>query len=192
MSLLLFIHGFLSSPASQKAQQVAAWCKQHHSAIDYHCPALSAYPDESIEVLENIVQSYTSKPIYIIGSSLGGYYATYLAEKYGLKAVLVNPAVEPFNSIDAYLDIDLKNYHNEEVYRLNRTHMESLRSIYVEEITKPENYWLMVQTGDETLDYRQAVKKYKLCLSTIEQGGDHSFQNFEQWLPKIFDFFTPK
>ncbi len=190
MSVLLYIHGFLSSPASEKAQQVETWCEQHQPSIKYLCPALSAYPDDAISTLEGIVRSHRSEPIYIIGSSLGGFYATYLVEKYGLKAVLVNPAIRPFELIKAYIDTDLKNYHTEEVYRLNTTHMESLRSINVESLALPENYWLMAQTGDETLDYREAVKKYEHCLKTIEQGGDHSFQNFEQWLPRIFDFFT--
>lgn len=190
MSHLLYIHGFLSSPYSHKAQQVAAWLQEHKPQISYSCPYLPAYPAEAMAILEAAVEERKAEPIYLIGSSLGGYYATWLAEKYDLRAVLVNPAVEPYHLIDHYLDQELKNYHTEDTFRLDSSHIEQLRALEVDGLQCPANYWLMVQTGDETLDYRKAVAKYQDCRQLVEEGGDHSFQNFERWLPDIFTFFT--
>ncbi|MGQ9427132.1 YqiA/YcfP family alpha/beta fold hydrolase [Gilvimarinus sp. F26214L] len=190
MSLLLYIHGFLSSPLSHKAQQVESWLQENRPKVNYACPFLSAYPAEAIEQLEDIVKNAASEPVYLMGSSLGGYYATWLAEKYGLPAVLINPAVAPYELISAYLDQDLKNYHTDDHYRLGPEHIEQLRELETEELQYPARYWLMVQTGDETLDYRRAVERYKGCRQLVEQGGDHSFQNFERWLPDIHEFYT--
>lgn len=190
MSLLLYIHGFLSSPLSHKAQQVQTWLRHNRPELDYACPALTAYPDQAIARLEALVEQHLPAPIHLLGSSLGGYYATYLAEKYQLQAVLINPAVAPYHLINDYLDRDLKNYHTDEYYRLSTKHIEALRALETDRLQYPANFWLMVQTGDETLDYRLAVEKYRGCRQLVEQGGDHSFQDFDRWLPDIMEFFT--
>lgn len=190
MSLLLYIHGFLSSPLSHKAQQAKAWLEQNHPEVDFVCPALPAYPDQAIARLEAVVEQRLPEAVYLLGSSLGGYYATWLGEKYNLRAVLVNPAVAPHRLITDYLGRDLKNYHTEEHYRLDAGHIDQLRALDTDGLQYPANYWLMVQTGDDTLDYRQAVKKYRHCRQLVEEGGDHSFQYFERWLPEIFQFLT--
>ncbi|MEX1033913.1 MAG: YqiA/YcfP family alpha/beta fold hydrolase [Cellvibrionaceae bacterium] len=190
MALLLYIHGFLSSPHSHKAQQVESWLKDNRLDIDYACPTLTAYPDHAIACLQDIVEQHSPEPVYLLGSSLGGYYATYLAEKYNLRAVLINPAVKPYRLISDYLNQDLKNYHTEDHYRLERRHIEVLRALETDRLQYPANYWLLVQTADETLDYRDAVNTYRGCRQTVERGGDHGFQGFERWLPDIIRFFT--
>lgn len=190
MPLLLYIHGFLSSPLSHKAQQLQSWLEEHHPEIDFACPALTAYPDIAIGRLEALVEQHLPEPVHLLGSSLGGFYATWLAEKYELRAVLINPAVAPYQLIGDYLDRDLKNYHTDEHYRLDSEHMRTLRALERDGLQYPANFWLMVQTGDETLDYRQAVEKYRGCRQLVEEGGDHSFQGFERWLPDILEFFT--
>lgn len=190
MPLLLYIHGFLSSPFSHKAQQVQAWLADNRPDIDYACPALTAYPDQALARLEALVEERLPEDIYLLGSSLGGFYATHLAEKYNLRSVLINPAVAPHRLISEYLDRDLKNYHTDEHYRLGSEHIDTLRALDRDRLQYPANFWLMVQTGDETLDYRQAVAKYRGCRQLVEEGGDHSFQNFDRWLPGILEFFT--
>ena len=139
--------------------------------------------------MESLVES-TSDQVALIGSSLGGYFSTYLAEKYNLKAVLINPAVEPYRLMKNYIDVDLSNYHTDQHYRLNKEHIEQIRALEVQRLQRLENYWLMVQTEDETLDYKAAVQKYKGCRQLVEEGGDHSFQNFERWLPEVFEFLS--
>ena len=190
--LVIYIHGFLSSPLSLKAQQTNEFCQQQIPSVQFSCPALSAYPHQAISVLGNLVEQNVDKRIGLIGSSLGGYYATYLSEKYQLPAVVVNPAVKPYQLMTSYLDQDLKNYHTDEVSRLNNSHVQQLRDLEVDSLQYPHNFWLLAQTGDETLNYKHAVKRYQACKMTIEEGGDHSFQNFERWLPDIFSFFNSR
>ncbi len=188
MPALIYIHGFLSSPLSHQAQQVKAWLEEHRQDIGYHCPFLSPYPDEARALLEQRVESLLPEPVYLMGSSLGGYWATFLAEKYDLRAVLINPAVRPSMLMPDYIGVDVKNYHTEDSYRLSPEHVEQLRAVDTPTIERKDNYWLMVQTGDETLDYRLAVEKYQGCKQLVEDGGDHSFQAFERWIPESIAF----
>ena len=181
MAAVLYIHGFLSSPLSFKAQQTQAWLAANHPEIDYHCPQISPYPLEAQQLLEQLVESLLPEPVYLIGSSLGGFWATWLVEKYNLRAVMVNPAVNPQAFMPKYLGKALKSYYTDDVYYLQEHHVEQMRQVDVIP-QRLENYWLLVQTGDETLDYRQAVEKYAGCKQTVEEGGDHAYQGFERYL----------
>ena len=189
MSSLIYIHGFLSSPLSFKAQQAQHWLALHRPDISYHCPHLTPYPRAAQQTLESLVESLLPAPVYLMGSSLGGFWATWLAEKYNLRAVLINPAVHPWQFMPAYLEVDLKSYHTDDSYRLSLRHLEELKACEVD-VKRLNNYWLMVQTGDETLDYAQAVEKYHGCKQTVEQGGDHSFQGFERYLLESIEFLV--
>ena len=167
---------------------VSNWLSEHRPDISYHCPALSAYPGEAQKSLETLVESLLPAPLYLMGSSLGGFWATWLVEKYDLRAVLINPAVKPSMLKPDYLNVELKNYHSDETYILGETDVETLLAANVENISRFENYYLMVQTGDETLDYGEAVEKYSACKQLIEEGGDHSFQGFENRIAEAIDF----
>lgn len=188
MAALLYIHGFLSSPLSFKAQQTRNWLALHCPHISFHCPHLPPYPAETQHLLEAKVESLFPQPVYLMGSSLGGFWATWLAEKYDLRAVLINPAVRPQAFMPAYLNIDLKSYHTDDSYRLNARHINEIVAADIP-VTRTANYWLLVQTGDETLDYRHAVDKYAGCKQSVEQGGDHAFQGFERYLDDSIKFF---
>jgi predicted esterase YcpF (UPF0227 family) len=188
MSHLLYIHGFLSSPLSYKAVQVDTWLRENRPDIQYHCPALSAYPGPTQKTLASLVEQFLPESVYLIGSSLGGYWATWLVEKYGLRAVLINPAVKTGMLKPEYINVELRNYHSEDTYLLTEKDVEALFSVDVAEIRLHENYWLMVQTGDETLDYRLAIEKYTGARRLIEEGGDHSFQGFERWIAETIYF----
>lgn len=190
MALVLYIHGFLSSPLSQKAQQTEAWLAQNHPQIKFVCPQLSSYPKEAQMQLLQAIEPYDANEIYAIGSSLGGYWATYLLEQNKInKAVLVNPAVSPQQRLPEYVDRPVKSYYTEEVYTLTQKDMAYFVKFDTPGIMYAERYWLMVQKGDETLDYRQAVEKYAGCRQLVEEGGNHTFQGFEQKLPEIYQFF---
>ena len=190
MSHLLYIHGFLSSPLSHKAAQVKQWLVDHRPDIEYHCPALTAYPGQTQDTLESLVEQLLPEPVCLMGSSLGGYWATWLVEKYELRAVLINPAVKPSMLNPDYLNVELKNYHSDDTYFLTEEDVEALFAVNVSRIDHQDNYWLMVQTGDETLDYRLAVEKYAGCKQLIEEGGDHSFQGFERWIGEAVGFLV--
>ncbi|MBB6520705.1 YqiA/YcfP family alpha/beta fold hydrolase [Pseudoteredinibacter isoporae] len=192
MPALLYIHGFLSSPNSFKALQVKDWLQQHRPDIEYHCPFLTVYPDQVQAELDALVADVQSRgqDLYLMGSSMGGFWSTYLAERYDLPALLINPAVRPSMLMPEYIGKPLKNYHTEDRYTLAAEHIEQLKALLSEHITRPENYWVLLQTEDETLDYRQAEALYQDARLTIEDGGDHAFQGFERFIEPGIEFLA--
>jgi len=152
------------------------------------CPQLPVYPEQARLMMEEIVeQALVDGYLNIAGSSLGGYYATYLAEKYETNAVLVNPSVKPYETLAAYLG-ENKSYYSDDVWNFDESHIEQLKTMDVDVLADPARYYVLLQTGDETLDYRQAADKYKQTDCIIEQGGDHSFTGFDRYIPKILQF----
>ena len=181
---VVYLHGFNSSPASHKARLFAEYCNQHR--ITAVVPELSHDPGLAMSTAESCVK--THKPVLLVGSSLGGYYATYLAEKYSLKAALINPAVSPCDHLqEKFLGMQ-RNHHSGMEYEITRDHVERLRGFEVNKISDPSRYLLLVQTGDEVLDYRLAVERYRGCQQLVQQGGNHAFENFSEVLPVIMHF----
>lgn len=190
MPMLLYLHGFLSSPASSKAVQVRGWLANHRPDIQYRCPLLTPYFGEMAKTLEALVKDRLPDPVYLMGSSMGGYLATWLAEKYDLRAVLINPAVKPSVLDHGFVGMELRNYHTGDRYVLSEAHISELKALHSPVIQRQDNYWLMVQTGDETLDYRLAVEKYRGCEQLVEEGGDHGFAGFERHIPAAIRFLA--
>lgn len=194
---ILYIHGFNSSPLSYKAQATKAYLADTYPDITYHCPQLAVSPQQAIEQLTTLIEKSlvedslrgetSDTTWYLLGSSLGGYYASFLSEKYGFKAVLINPAVKPYLLLTDYLG-EQKNYHTGEAVVIKKSFMDELKKHEQINLTK-KNYLVMLQTGDEVLDYRQAEEKYHGCQLVLEQGGDHSFVNYQQHLTHIMRFF---
>ena len=191
--MLLYIHGFNSSPQSHKASIFKQWLAQHYPQIIYEVPYLKPYPADAIMQLEKLLESYLAKneTIGLVGSSLGGFYAAWLAEKYNLRAVLVNPSVRPFDLLGKYIG-ENKNFYNDDHYLFEQKHVEELKTFYIPENSHPENLLLMVQTGDESLDFREATAKYCAAENIIEYGGDHGFRDFERWFEYILRFLKLK
>ncbi len=191
MSAVIYVHGFLSSPLSFKARQTADWLAANRPDICFFCPQLTPYPFETRDALRTLVESLQHEPLGVIGSSLGGFWASWLAETYDLRALVVNPAVRPWRFMPDYLEVDLKSWHTDDSYRLQARHVDEIRACDLP-IRRHANHWLLAQTGDETLDFTQALAHYRGCLRTLEMGGDHSFQGFERYLPGAMDFlFAP-
>ena len=188
MATLLYIHGFNSSPQSLKARQMQSWLAATHPHIAFRCPLLSPYPDLAMAALEAEF-AITTDPIYLVGSSMGGFYATWLAAQHGARAVLINPAVCPWLGRD-YLLGPQTNYHTGAIAHMEQRHLDALRAWEVDPLPRPQDLLVLLQTGDELLDYRQAAEKYRACRLVIESGGDHGFQQFERHLPAIHEFFT--
>jgi len=190
MASIIYIHGFLSAPLSQKAQSTKKWLQEHHAEINFICPQLSSYPAQALEKLYEVLEEEKDDEVFAIGSSLGGFWATYLLENQLIeKAVLVNPGVMPQGRFHEFIGKKLRSYYTEDVYELTRQHLDDLASCDIGSITQYQNYWLMVQKGDETLDYRLAIEKYKGCRQLVEEGGSHTFEGYENWLPDIYKFF---
>jgi predicted esterase YcpF (UPF0227 family) len=185
VTVLLYIHGFNSSPGSDKARQTEEWLALNHPDISFVCPFLSPFPLLAMAELE---AAMADQPVLgLIGSSMGGFYATWLANKYDRPAVLVNPAVAPWQG-RVYLLGDQENYHSGEVHHIEQKHLDQLEQFEVATLSEPSQLMVLVQTGDEVLDYRQAVAKYADCELVVEQGGDHGFQGYENHLPDIMSF----
>jgi uncharacterized protein len=181
--VILYLHGFNSSPQSHKAQVLGGYLAERGLASRYACPAL---PPLACDAIREIERRLPEGNVCFVGSSLGGFYATYLAEKHGAKAVLINPAIEPHLGLRAYLGPQ-KNLHTGAPYELTGAHLRGWEKLIVPRIT-PGRYLLLVETGDEVLDYRQAVRRYAGCQQVVVEGGDHSLQSFAQHLPRIVEF----
>lgn len=182
---ILYLHGFCSSPASWKARLLAETLDARGQGDHFFCPALSHQPFEAISQAEAIIQAQDG-PLTLVSSSLGGFYATCLAEKHDLRAVLINPAVVAPISLHKYLGMQT-NLYTEESFEFTVAHIEQLRALECATVS-PERYLLMVETGDEVLDYRQAVVRYAGCHQMVLQGGDHSFTRFRDLLPQLLEF----
>ena len=182
----LYLHGFLSSPLSKKAQQLSTYFDQHLPAAKLSIPTLAFEPKIAIKQAQDELAELHSQydNVFIIGSSLGGFYATYLAETTGTKAVLINPAVRPFDLFANYLGPNT-HFYTGVVHELTMEHIEQLKALDSPCIKQPEQLFLLLQTGDETLDYRQAANLYRSCSSWLEGNGNHSFERFLERMPMI-------
>ncbi|MEG0246591.1 MAG: YqiA/YcfP family alpha/beta fold hydrolase, partial [Pseudomonas sp.] len=148
-------------------------------------PALHHHPRQAILQLEQAI-AQLGRPL-LVGSSLGGYYATHLAERHGLKALLVNPAVSPHRMFDGYLGTQ-KNLYTDETWELTHDHVAALAELEVAAPQDAQRYQVWLQTGDETLDYRLAEQYYRACALRIQAGGDHGYQGFGRQLPALLSF----
>jgi predicted esterase YcpF (UPF0227 family) len=151
----------------------------------FHCPQLSPVPDEAIAAAESVIEAAGGRAT-LVGSSLGGHYATFLAEKHGLKAVLVNPAV--VHRIDLGLFVgERSNFHTGERFAFTSEHAGQLQRQVVAR-PDPSRHFLLVETGDEVLDYRHAVEHYAGCQQQVLSGGNHSFTQFPEYISQIIEF----
>ena len=184
--MLIYIHGFNSSAASFKARLVARRMAALGRQNEFVCPELPHRPDEAIATLESVVSQQRPDSVALIGSSLGGYYATWLSERYGNRVVLVNPAVRPYALLEQALGPQTNLYTGAH-YELTRAHLAQLKALEVPRIT-PSRYLLITRTGDEVLDHREAVERYRGCEQLVIEGGDHGFADFEPYLDLTLAF----
>ena len=184
MKTILYLHGFISSPASKKAVMLGDYLRSQAPDIEYLVPALHHRPAQAISQVQWHCLGKNPADLQIVGSSLGGFYATVAAEKTGCRAVVINPAVHPQNHFGRYLGPQ-RNLYTGEHFDLTREHVAELASLDPAAITRPERYWLLVETADEVLDYREAVAYYAGAFQTVVQGGDHSLSSFPEFVPDI-------
>lgn len=184
--MLIYLHGFNSSPGSNKAQLLKRHMQEHGMAHRYCCPALPISGARAIALVEAEIVRHARNSVTLIGSSLGGFYATYLAERHELRAVLINPAVYPHEDLRAYLGMQ-RNLYTQQQYQLTEEHLRQWQKLYLPTV-RPQRYLLLLETGDEVLDYRQAAEKYRGARQIIIDGGDHSFRSFPEQIPLILEF----
>ncbi|MES2565161.1 MAG: YqiA/YcfP family alpha/beta fold hydrolase [Pseudomonadota bacterium] len=183
--MLIYIHGFNSSALSFKAGLLRRRMAELRRSDELLTSELPPAPSEAIEMLDALVSAHAPR-VALIGSSLGGYYATWLAERHRVRAVLVNPAVRPYDLLAGYVGPQINLYTGAR-YDFTAQHVDDLLKLEVQTIT-PEHYLLMVETGDEVLDYRHAVERYGGCQQLVVEGGDHGFSDFGEYLDHALQF----
>lgn len=186
MQYILYLHGFHSSPLSEKTAIFKRYLDQACPDITLIAPQIPVHIQPSIELIDELVEQYPFSGV--IGSSLGGYLATYLHNKYDLPIVLINPAVKPFEVLHEYLGEQIHPITGQE-YELTDSDMKGLIDLYQDKIKNPNKIWLLQQEKDEILDYRMALEKYQNCKVTFELEGNHSFVGFDRFPAQIVAFF---
>lgn len=180
---ILYLHGFTSGPQSYKARVLAEKMNQRGLAGHFVCPQLPPSPRAAIALAESLLGTQTT----VVGSSLGGFYAAFLAERYHLRAVLVNPAVVAPMALEGYIGTH-RHLYTGETFELTRDHMAEMQALDVPAPSRPERFWLLLETGDEVLDWQLAAERFRGARQTILEGGDHSFTRWPQYLDQIIDF----
>ena len=188
---ILYLHGFRSSPQSMKARLMAThFARTEHRFI---CPLLPASPASAMDLARELIEDRgdAARDWAVIGSSLGGYYATYLAERYGCCAALLNPAVRPDLDLGAHVGL-LTAFHSDEPFEFKPEYLDELAALRVARITQSERYFLLAATGDEVLDWRQMRDHYLGATQHIIDGSDHSIGEFADYVDEVALFCTTR
>jgi hypothetical protein len=185
--MILYLHGFRSSPKSFKARVVQQALEDAGRADELICPQLPASPKEAMALALLLSERYAPDNLAIIGSSLGGFYATWLAERLGCRAVLLNPSVNPLKNLEHHVGVTTA-WHSSEPFEFRREYIDELADLRTGRITRPERYFLVAATGDEVLDYRDMVTHYEGARQRVIQGSDHAISEFPQYVDEVIAF----
>jgi predicted esterase YcpF (UPF0227 family) len=185
--VILYLHGFRSSPQSKKATQLRQALAARGHAGDFVCPQLPASPRAAAHLVEAAARLEDPQRLAVIGSSLGGYYATWLAERSGCRAVLLNPAIRPYDDLRDHLGPQ-PVYFSQATVDIRPEYLDELRALDTAGITRPQRYLLVAATGDELIDYRTMLAKYAGCRVRLIEGSDHALSDFESHLDEVLAF----
>ena len=189
-TLLVYLHGFRSSPNSTKAVMTGEAVRAlstSDNVYEWYCPQLLASPKESIDMVVKHIDQSNADRIVIIGSSLGGFYTNYLAQKYQCKGIALNPAVYAARELEPHVGM-MTAYDSEEPFDFKAEYIDELRALQVDQITNPERYFLIAAKGDELLDWREMVAFYPGSKQLILEGSDHGIADYVNHLPAVIDF----
>ncbi len=188
LSHLLYLHGFRSSPQSAKARRVAAWAGEHRPDIAWLCPQLPPSPLDAIDQVLAAIADWPRDRMAVIGSSLGGFYATVVAERTGCRAVLLNPAVEPARDLAVHIG-EQKAWHGDDRFYFHAEFIDELNLLAPPaRLARPERYFAVIAKGDEVLSWREMCARYAGCRIRLIEGSDHALSDFEAHLPSLLDF----
>lgn len=190
VTLVVYLHGFRSSPNSTKAvmtgEVVRVLTSAEHS-YEWYCPQLLASPKASLEMVVKHIDQSKFDSLVIVGSSLGGFYTNYLAEKYQCKGIALNPAVYAARELEPHVGM-MTAYDSEEPFDFKAEYIDELRTLQVGPITDPKRYFLIAAKGDELLDWREMAAFYPGAKQLILEGGDHGISDYANHLPAVIDF----
>ena len=187
VSHLLYLHGFRSSPQSTKARKVGAWVAAHRPEVIWHCPQLLPSPREAFDAIEASIVAWPKGRMAVIGSSLGGFYATAVAERTGCRAVLLNPAIEPARELVRHIG-ETTAWHSEERFFFRAEFIDELRALAVPGPTRPERYFAVIAKGDEVLSWQEMQRRYPGARIKLLEGSDHARSDFDAHLPDVMRF----
>ena len=189
--MILYLHGFRSSPLSVKARLIGRRLQALGRAEQYLCPQLPASPKQAMELVLALVAAHKlpdpATQLAIIGSSLGGYYATWLAERFGCRAVLLNPAVAPLKALEQQVGLH-SAYHSDQPFLFRPGYIGELDAFAIDRISRPERYFLLAASGDEVLDYRTMLAHYRGARQHVIEGSDHGISGFEEYVDQVLGF----
>ena len=185
---LLYLHGFRSSPRSFKAQRMAAAVQQQHPRVTWWCPQLPPSPRAAAALLQEGITSWPRERMAVVGSSLGGFYATWVAEETGCRAVLLNPAVNPARDLARHIGEQTAWHDPQQHFYFAPGYVDELRALERGPVRHPERYFAVIAKGDEVLDWREMTGRYPGVRTRLLEGGDHALSDFEAHLPEVLAF----
>jgi len=184
---LLYLHGFRSSPNSFKARVLQQKLEQAGLGERLICPQLPASPKIAMRLALDLAERHAPKNLVIVGSSLGGFYACWLAERLGVRAAVINPAVDPIRNLEQHVGVTTA-WHSDEPFEFRPEYIGELADLRVQQITRPERYFLLAATGDEVLDYRDMVAHYDGARQHVIEGSDHAISAFPDYVDEVLAF----
>jgi predicted esterase YcpF (UPF0227 family) len=188
-SHLLYLHGFRSSPASAKARVTAGWVRRHRPDLVWACPQLPPDPAQALAEVEALLARWPAGRFAVIGSSLGGFYATVLAERHGAPSVRLNPAVDPARDLSAHLGPQTAWHDPASSFEFTRAHVGALRAMTPAGLTMNGRALAVIAEGDEVLDWREMSARHEGALIKRIAGSDHALSRYEtDHLPDIVRF----
>ena len=191
---LLYLHGFRSSPKSAKAQRLGRHVAELNAlgrGLRWASPQLPPSPRQAVQELEWLVADWPRHETVVVGSSLGGFYATVLAEKFGFRAAVINPAVAPARDLARYIGQQTQFHDPTEAFYFRPEFVGEFEALSPYPIKHPERYWALIAEGDEVLDWREMVSHYEGARIKLLNGSDHAVSDFEEHLPDLLDFIGP-
>ncbi|MEY4491272.1 MAG: hypothetical protein RLY41_1078 [Pseudomonadota bacterium] len=187
---VVYLHGFRSSPQSTKAQQMARVMAAQFSHITWWCPQLPPSPQAAAALITQGTLDWPSDHMAVVGSSLGGFYANWLAAQRDCKAVLLNPAIDPARDLAKYIGEQTAWHDPAERFFFAPEFVDELRALEVGPLPHPAHVWALIAKGDEVLDWREMTARYPGATQVVLEGGDHALSDFETYLPQVLEFLN--
>ena len=187
---LLYLHGFRSSPKSFKAQKMAARVQALHPTVTWWCPQLPPSPAAAMRMVAEGIAAWPRERMAVVGSSLGGFYATWVAERQGCKAVLLNPAVNPARDLAKYIGEQTAFHDPTQHFDFAPQFVDELHALASGPVADPSRYFAVIAKGDEVLDWREMTGRYPGALIELLEGSDHALSDFDQQIDAVFDFLA--
>ena len=187
---LLYLHGFRSSPQSFKAQRLAAWLRAQRPDVTWWCPQLPPSPRDAMSLVSRGTERWAAERMAVVGSSLGGFYASVVAERTGCPAVLLNPAINPARDLASYIGEQTSYHDPDDHFFFRAEYVTQLRLLTPRAITRPERYFAVIAKGDEVLDWREMAARYAGAPMRLLEGGDHALSDFDAHLPQLLHFLA--